>query len=259
MSSYRRNKLKTAWDISRKIRNWPDAFDLRIRRKQKGLKLLSFRDGLQVICRGNSRDWDVVHELLFAGSYGRAFSHLQSLKGNPVVLDLGGNIGLFSLAAASAHEGARIYAYEPGPPNYRMFEINCLLNAQFSSRIRLHKEAVAGETRITEWHFDADNPGGSSLFGSHGNTFQVQVRSFAEVVASLPDNVALAKIDIEGAEFELLEKTPPEIWKKISAISLELHEDPQRRINQKQVLNRLSGFGFQIEEETVCSYFLHRH
>jgi FkbM family methyltransferase len=255
---YSRNKLKTAWDITRKIRNWPDAFDLRIRRKRKGLKLLSFRDGLDVVCRGNSRDWDVVHELLFAGGYGRAFSHLRSLKGNPIVLDLGGNIGLFSLTAASTHPTAQIFAYEPGPPNYRMFEINCLLNAEISSRIQLRKEAVAGETRLTEWHFDADNPGGSSLFGSQGNTFQVQVRSFAEVVASLPDKVALAKIDIEGAEFELLEKTPPETWKKISAISLELHEDPQGRMKQKEFIDRFAAFGFQIEEETVCSYFLHR-
>jgi FkbM family methyltransferase len=255
---YTRNKLKTAWDMTRKIRNWPDAWDLRIRRKRAGLKLLSFRDGLNVICRGNSRDWDVVHELLFAGGYARAFSYLRDLQGNPLVLDLGGNLGLFSLLAASTHKNANVYAYEPGPPNYRMFEINCLLNAEISSRIHLRKEAVAGETRMTEWHFDADNPGGSSLFGSQGNTFDVQVRSFAEIVESLPGKVALAKIDIEGAEFELLEKTPPKIWEKISAISLELHDDPQGRMSHKQFIDRFAALGFQIEEETVCSYFLHR-
>jgi len=40
-----------------------------------------------------------VHELYFAGSYGRAMQFLKNLPGEPVVLDLGGNIGLFSLLA----------------------------------------------------------------------------------------------------------------------------------------------------------------
>ncbi len=250
--------MKTAWDITRKIRNWPDAFDLRIRRGRKALKLLSFRDGLNLICRGGTREWDVIHELFFAGGYDRAFSYLRNLKGNPIVLDLGGNIGLFSLRAASTHKGARIFAYEPGPPNYRMFEINCLLNADISSRIQLRKEAVAGETRLTHWHFDAQNPGGSGLFCAEKDSVQVQVRSFAEVMDSLPDAVALAKIDIEGAEFEMLEKTPPHIWGKISAMSLEVHDDPNGRMKPNEFLQRMAGLGFQIEEETVCSYFLHR-
>ncbi|MEO6034881.1 MAG: FkbM family methyltransferase [Verrucomicrobiota bacterium] len=258
MQAYTNNKLKTAWEITRKIKNWPDAFDLRLRRTRKGLRLLSFRDGLNVICRGDSRDWDVVHELLFAGGYGRAFSYLKNLKGNPVVLDLGGNIGLFSLAAALAHKNAQIYAYEPGPPNYRMFEMNCLLNAEIGERIHLRKEAVAGETRTMQWHFDALNPGGSGLFAGNGNSFPVQVRSFAEVIHSLPGSVGLAKIDIEGAEFELLEKTSPEIWGRVSAVSLELHDDPEGRVKQKDFLDRMVGFGFRMEEESVCSYFFHR-
>jgi FkbM family methyltransferase len=139
-----------------------------------------------------------------------------------------------------------------------MFEINCLLNAELSSRIHLRKEAVAGETRMTEWHFDAENPGGSGLFSSSGNSFSVQVRAFADVIDSLPDKVALAKIDIEGAEFELLERTPPQIWGKISAISLELHDDPKGKMKQVEFLDCLRGFGFHIEEESVYSYYLHR-
>lgn len=258
MQTYHRNKPKTAWDMMRRIKNWPAAFDLRLRPNHVGFKLLSFRDGLEVMCRGKTRDWDVVHELLFAEGYSRAFSHLKSLPGKPVVLDLGGNIGLFSLKAASINRNAEVYAYEPGPPNFRMFEINSLLNPVLSERIHLRKEAVSGTTTITEWHFNAENPGGSSLFSSEGSAFQVQMRSLEDVVNSIQSNVALAKIDIEGAEFEMLEKTPPEIWKKVQAISLELHDDPQGRISQKEFLGRMKSFGFEIEEETVCSYFLHR-
>src|SRR5438876_8620019 len=113
------NKFRTAWQIINRIENWPTAFDLRIRRRRPGLKLLCFRDGLNIVCRSGTRDWSVIHELLFAGGYGRGLKYLQGIEGNPVVLDLGGNIGVFSLLAASRQPRSVIYAYEPGPPNYR--------------------------------------------------------------------------------------------------------------------------------------------
>lgn len=258
MQEYRRNKLKTALDIVKQIENWPAAFDLRLRQRRRGLRLLRFRDGLNVVCRGGTRDWDVVHELLFAGSYDRAMAHLKGLPGKPVVLDLGGNIGLFSLLAASANPAAQVYSYEPGPPNYRLFEINRLANPGLSERIHLNKEAVAGRTCRTEWCFDEANPGGSGLFATNGSKFSVQIRAFEDVMNSLPGTVGLAKIDIEGAEFELLSATPPAVWERINSISLELHGDPAGKTSQAEFLERMAGFGFKIEEETVCSFFLHR-
>jgi FkbM family methyltransferase len=258
MQEYRSNKLKTAADIVARIDNWPTAFAMRFNRQKPGLQLLRFRDGLNVICRGATRDWDVVHELLFAGSYARAMAHLKGQTGEPVVLDLGGNIGLFSLLAARSNPQARIFAFEPGPPNFRLFEMNRLANPELTERIKLSKEAVAGETHSVEWFFDESNPGGSGLFATEGKKFTVQLRAFAEVVPSLPGPVALAKIDIEGAEFELLAATPPQVWQQISAVSLELHEDPSGKFTQTAFLDRMKSFGFMIEEESVCTFFLHR-
>jgi FkbM family methyltransferase len=258
MPGYKRNKIRTACQIIREIENWPAAFGMRLRQKHEGLRLLNFRNGLNVACRGGTRDWDIVHELFFAGSYGRAMSFLKTQTGEPSVLDLGGNIGLFSLLAAQTHPTARIYAYEPGPPNYQLLEMNCLANPRLAKRVQLRKEAVAGQTRMAEWLFDEHNPGGSSLFGKEGVKYQVQIRAFADVLKSLPGDVALAKIDIEGAEYEVLEFTPPELWSRVHAISLELHEDPQSRISQADFLKRMVGFGFKLEQESVCSLFLQR-
>jgi len=256
--TYRRNKLKTAWDIVQRIENWPAAFGLRLRKGHPGLRLLRFREGLNIVCRGATRDWDVIHELLFAGGYGRAIEFLRQQGGQPLVLDLGGNIGLFSLMATSAHSGAQVYAYEPGPPNFRLFEMNRLANPALTDRIHLRKEAVAGRTRTTEWCFDEANPGASGLFATGGQKFQVQITAFSEVLSALPGPVALAKIDIEGAEFELLSATPAEVWQKIGAISLELHTDPEGKFSQNEFLDRMKRYGFKAEEESVVSYFLHR-
>jgi FkbM family methyltransferase len=258
MSAYQHNKIKTVWDIIRQIENWPTALGLRLRRQHPALRLLNFRSGVNIACRGGTRDWDVVHELFFDGGYGRAMNYLKPLAGQPVVLDLGGNIGLFSLLAAATHPAAEIHAFEPGPPNYRMFELNCLANPRFLERIHLRKEAVAGQTRVTEWFFDELNPGGSGLFNRAGVKYPVQIRSFAEVMAGLPPTIALAKIDIEGSEYELLAGTPPELWNRIQAISLELHDDPAGKSSPAEFLKQMAGAGFKIEQETVVSYFLHR-
>lgn len=258
MADYKRNKIRTAWEIICAIENWPAAFGMRLRQNHQGLRLLNFRNGLNIACRGGTRDWDIVHELYFAGSYGRAINMLKDLPGAPVVLDLGGNIGLFSLLAAQTHPAAQIYAYEPGPPNYQMFEMNCLANPGLSKRIHLCREAVAGHTRIAEWFFDEKNPGGSSLFANEGVKYHVQIRALAEVLRSLTSDVALAKIDIEGAEYEVLDSTPPELWTRVQAISLELHDNPGGKISRDDFLERMSGFGFKIEKETVISFFLHR-
>lgn len=258
MAEYKRNKVQTVFDIVRRLVNWPTAFFLRLFRKRQGLRLLEFRNGLHVVCRGATRDWDVIHELFFAGGYGRAMEFLRAQPASPIVLDLGGNIGLFSLLAASAHSRARLIAFEPGPPNYRMFEINRLANSSLSDRIELRRLAVGGEARKTEWAFDEQNPGGSGLYSSGTQTFPIEVVTFAEVVRSIGERVALAKIDIEGAEYEVLAQTPVEIWHLINAVSLELHHDPANKVSQDNFLKTMEGFGFRIEQETVCSYFLSR-
>ena len=177
LSIYRRNKVRTVLEIIRQIENWPTAIGLRVFRRRLGLRLLAFRNGLNVICRSGTRDWDVVHELLFAGSYRHALEFLRRQTGAPVVIDLGGNIGLFSLLAASTNKNAKIVTFEPGPPNRRLLELNLLANSALSDQIQLRTEGVGDLARTTEWFFDQDNPGGSGLFGDKGQRFAVQIHS----------------------------------------------------------------------------------
>jgi FkbM family methyltransferase len=258
MQSYGRNKFKTTLDIMRRIDNWPTAIGMRLRQKKPGLQLLRFRDDLNVICRGRSRDWDVIHELLFANSYARALEAIREAKGPVTVLDLGGNIGLFSLLAARQRPDVTVHAFEPGPPNYRMFEMNLLANPSLGERINLHREAVGGANSTAAWFFDEQNPGGSSLYGTSGESFTVKIRSFEDVMSSLPGPIDLAKIDIEGAEFELLEETPANVWSRISNVALELHDDPRQRITREQFFERTESLGFISEEESVITHFLRR-
>jgi FkbM family methyltransferase len=258
MAEYRHNRLLTALDIVCQIENWPIAWGMRLNRRREGLRLLHFRNGLDVVCRGGSRDWDVIHELFFAQSYGGAIEYLSAVSKSGIVLDLGGNIGLFSLLAARSNQSATIHVFEPGPPNLRILEMNRLANPSLGERIQVHPEAVSGETKSAKWFFDQSNPGGSSLFGHGDSGIDVRIRSFPDVIGALPDPISLVKIDIEGAEYDIVEKTPSEIWERIPAISLELHDDPRGEMSNDEFLSRMKEFGYKAEPERVCSFFLTR-
>ena len=162
MAEYKHNKLLTALDIVRQVENWPTAWGMRINRRREGLRLLRLRNGMNVVCRGGTRDWDVIHELFFAQSYGCAFKYLSTVSQPTIILDLGGNIGLFSLLAAQSNPWATVHVFEPGPPNLRFLEMNRLANPQLGQRIHVHRGAVGGATQSAKWFFDEANPGGSS-------------------------------------------------------------------------------------------------
>ena len=257
---YNHNKVKTALSIFKNIENWPEGLALRLNRSQKVDRLLRFKNGLAMLCRGGTRDWDVLHELFFEDGYARAFHYLKDLGDREgVVLDLGGNIGSFSLLAAlNTAPAVEIHAYEPGPENARVFQINTLVNPHLRSPIFLHQVAVGGKDGEASWFFDADNPGGSSLYAKSGTATTVKLASFSGVVAALKKPVLLAKIDIEGSEFDLLENTPAATWSGIPAIALELHDDPAGRTSQKAFLEKFAALGYTIEKEAVISYFLRR-
>ena len=254
-------KLATFRRTVERLENWPTALGMRLAQQNPRPRLLNFRDGLNVVCRGRTSDWDVVSELVVSGGYGLTLEHLRKLPGQPLVQDLGGNIGVFSLLAARLHPGAILHTYEPGPPNLRQCEINRLLNPSVAERIHLHREAVGGETRMTEFLYDDLNPQSSGMYARQGSKFPVQIRSFAEVVAACNGPVALAKIDIEGAEFDILERTPAAVWRNVHAVSIEVHDDPRGQLTVPDFLKKLGALGFpHLRQEPVASasYFLWR-
>jgi FkbM family methyltransferase len=260
---YAGNKFRTILQLIKSIRNWPDAVELRLWQRRSCLRLLEFRDGMNVILRGGTNEWSIVHELFFAGGYAMALNWLAARRETePYVLDLGGNIGLFALLAARSNPKARIVSFEPGPPNFRLFRMNMLANPEWARQIELREEAVAGTSGKAVWNFKPDDPGGSSLQptigeSSHHST-TVQMTAFADCVAKAPGDVALVKMDIEGAEWDVLAKTPAEAWARVQAVALEIHDVPTVRRSYDELLDQMKQLGFQVEKETHCTYFLHR-
>jgi hypothetical protein len=61
--------------------------------------------------------------------------------------------------------------------------------------------------------------------------------------------VDLAKIDIEGSEFESLLATPPEILRRIKRITLELHNNTTAKgYRTEDLLDHLKNSNFEITQ-----------
>lgn len=253
-------KLRTFAHVKQRISNWPSVVAMRFRPNWQGLRLVHFREGLNLICRGGTQDWDVVSALAVNDEYKLALDYLRGQKGHPLVLDMGANIGVFSLLAAQCSLSAEIHAYEPAPANIKMFQLNVMANDSLAPRIQLHPEAVGGHSRMAEFFYDAQNPQASRLESGAPAGFKVQIRAFADVVSALPQPVALAKMDIESAEYELIQETPAEVWRKIMAFSVELHPTPNGPDRAQDFLKRIRELGFDsIEPESAPGcYFICR-
>lgn len=137
------------------------------------------------------------------------------------IVDLGAHIGLVSLDFAARWPGAVVWSVEPDPANFRLLERNL---AACPQALPL-QAAVAGEPGPRILHA-ARHPWDSSI--QHRAPGSVPVTVACHTLDSLiealaVDRVELVKIDIEGAEYEVLANC--RTLRRIDTIVGEFHED----------------------------------
>ena len=136
------------------------------------------------------------------------------------VLDLGANIGAFSVWAATAG-AAVVRAVEPEPENFNRLVAH--INANLLRRVIDPVHAAAGPEPV--YRIESHPHGASSwtmpVPGSPPGR-QVQGRSLASLMDGLGDSV-IVKCDIEGAEYALFETAALATLRDIDLLALEWH------------------------------------
>lgn len=137
-------------------------------------------------------------------------ARLASVGPGDMCIDLGANLGVFT--EKLARTGAWVHAFEPDPYAYDIAQkrVGHLPN------VTLHNEAVAmtGGTLPMRRSVKFDRKpaaatGSSSIVFNNpkkfkADSFDVTVRAFRDVMAGMGQPVAIVKMDIEGAEFDIL-------------------------------------------------------
>ncbi len=164
---------------------------------------------------------------------------LKHLKPDLHFLDIGANLGYYSLLVASHCPQAKIYSFEPDQKNFHLFTTSIIYN-QFQNAIASYRLAVSDENKTIV----ISNLGNQANYGARftGNTaqeLQAYVHGenpyYEEISAVrlddfLPDiQIDIVKIDIEGYEpfalkgmVNLLKKNRPIIFAEFAPSNLKI-------------------------------------
>ena len=169
-----------------------------------------------------------------------------------VVVDVGANVGFYTLLAAKLLQGkGRIYSFEPTPRTYEILKDNVQVNGFLElGIIHLYPLAVTdktGKARLAVFNADC---GHNTLFddGHADAEIEVSTTSLDDILAT-QDRVDVVKIDAEGAEPFILRgmkhviERNPEI-----RIVLEFAPAHLRRagVSSCALLDTIASFGFAI-------------
>ncbi len=157
-------------------------------------------------------DWTVGRSILMTGTYERNVTRAieQFLKPDTQFLDVGANIGWFSLFVASQCPQATVHSFEPDSRVYDLLTVNVAINA-YRNRVHIHNMAVGeehGELIITD--LGAQNNYGARFTHNdrrvlekwiHGDEVTWGTVESVAIDEFLPEtDFDLVKIDIEGFE-----------------------------------------------------------
>jgi len=162
-------------------------------------------NGIRFFYRENTSDLKTFQEVIGRDVYRK--KGMTILAGETWV-DCGGNVGAFTLLAASL--GAKVIAYEPDPNNCKMITENLKLN-------KLHAEVVCAglvHNHVIKANLYIGNNGNvwrNSMFKNwNGKGLRVDCVNFDE---ALKDGMCV-KMDVEGAEMPILENTKRKFRKR---------------------------------------------
>ena len=179
---------------------------------------LKLRNGLLYHVRPGTSDLAVLNEASIRNPYlGTGYIKLSQ---DAVVVDVGANIGDFTVQVAALCPHGRVYAVEPVAENVEMIARNRELNRL--SNIYILQVALGA----SEGHIGINVAGNesSAYFGADGGkTENVRLTTLGRLMMENKiGRIDLLKLDCEGAEWDILPSSI-DILPRIRQICMELH------------------------------------
>lgn len=163
---------------------------------------------------------------------------------NPIILDCGSNMGLSVLYFSKNYPNSQIIAFEPDAAVIPFIEKNIV--SQEINNVVLHKKAVWIEE--TELKFFTDN----GLGGRVGLEYKDQNAIVIQAVRLrdyLNQPIEFLKIDIEGAEFQVLNDCK-DVLHNVNHLFVEYHSfyDEQQHLDDVLQIIKDAGFRYHLRE-----------
>jgi FkbM family methyltransferase len=214
---------------------------------QAGTTLVDLRtaDGLTITMRKNYGDAMTLAEIFLDDCYARDVK----IPDNPVVIDIGGFIGDFSLYAVKRLGARKVIVCEPSPRNWKLLVKN-IANNGYEGRIEPVNKAVTDGGNVM-MNIDAPDECQcmvSAYYSSEQPLTSVPGISLGQLLRDYSlETVDLLKIDCEGGEYAILESTPTEVFHCIRNIVFEYHQVEGAWAKLASVKDRLRREGYTLQ------------
>jgi len=186
---------------------------------------------VQLFCPSESGIAKDVINVLLDDEY-----RLRTLKLQPsTIVDIGANIGLFSIWAAANFPAATIHSYEPNADLWSFAEAN--LNQVGA---RLYREAVGLNHGRASVSYEGESRLGRCELSESGS---VVVTALSEVVARAGGCVDLLKMDCEGAEWNMFEDAAS--FRQVKNVVMEYHTLAETH-SVESLVSRFKDLGFAL-------------
>ncbi|MBO4813108.1 FkbM family methyltransferase [Candidatus Saccharibacteria bacterium] len=227
-----------------KIKN--DRFAIRIRNKKTGKRALMMRPF--------TTDMNLMKQLLVDNGeydflYDKKYGSYRKAK---VVIDAGANVGMFSRVIMEYAKDAKVIAIEPEQKNFEMLKknvsmegsrVSCLKNGLWNKKCKL----VVESSGRGEWGFTVKEV--------KGGRYDVSAVSISDLIAEykLP-RIDILKMDIEGSEYEVFDKSCLKWLDKVEMVITEIHDDIREGCSAR-VLKYMKEKGFGCERRSEMWIF----
>ncbi|MFD5514955.1 amino acid adenylation domain-containing protein [Streptomyces sp. NPDC127066] len=206
-----------------------------------------------------------------------------TVRDGDVIFDVGANIGMYTLFAGLRWPHATLYSFEPIPPLYESLSRNIELHDLNATALPYGLAAQAGEETFTFYPHNtvisssrttaeaahemvrsylrnrsdqfAEGSGDDAAVGDEdldelvgarlsGEQFTCRLHTLSEVVREYGvERIDLLKIDVESAEYEVLQGIDAAHWPLIRQLVIEVHDVGGRL---ERVLTLLRGLGYEV-------------
>ena len=217
-------------------------------------------DGLRLLVNPASVEGGVIEQGTYEPLMTATLRHY--LRPGSCFVDLGAHVGYFSLIASRlvGSEGS-VVAVEPQSRLQAVLQQNVQENECFN--VRLVRAIVAAKAGTERLHLASSlNTGSSSLFRGTRYwqpTETIRSLTLADLLAKCGlRNVDLMKVDIEGAEYDVLMQAEDVLRAGlIRVLAVDIHESvlARRGLSPERLRSRLEDYGYRLNQETAAYEF----